>query len=348
MRNEKLRFPAEWERQGAVLVAWPHEATDWSYMLEEAQNCYLSLIDAISHYSMVIVIAPDTSVPKNRLKHITSDRIVFFDAPTNDTWTRDYGVITTVSDGGNFILNDFGFNGWGGKFISDLDNTVTSKMYKAGLFRGAYNDHNDFILEGGSVESDGKGTILTTESCLLTPTRNPQFSRAEIEDKLKALFGARKVLWLSKGEIIGDDTDGHIDTIARFAPNNTILYCGPGWMNENDPQNRALKDVGTQLATFSNASDEPFNLIELPMPDPIFDVDDGHRLPATYANFLIINDAVLLPVYGQPQNDENARMALQVAFPSHKIVPVDCRPLIRQHGSLHCATMQLPSEILPF
>lgn len=336
-----MRLPAEWERQDAVLVAWPHASTDWNYMLEEAQECYCRLIESIARHARAVVIAPDTREPRRKLAHLAPDRVVYFDVATNDTWTRDYGAITTVDDDGRRIVNDFGFNGWGGKFVSDLDNAVTGKMHKAGLIPGLYNDERGFILEGGSIESDGNGTILTTSSCLLTPTRNPMMSLADIERKLAETLGARKVLWLNSGEIIGDDTDGHIDTIARLAPNNTILYCGPGWCEESDPQSRCLSEVADELSKFTNAENEPFSLIELPMPAPIYDKEDGHRLPATYANFLIINDAVLMPTYGQPRNDQNAKMALQVAFPNYIIEEIDCRALIRQHGSLHCATMQL-------
>lgn len=347
MKSENVRLPAEWEPQGAVMVAWPHAATDWKYMLEDAQRCYVSLIEAISRYAVAVVIAPDIAEPKKRLAHIPPEKIVFFEVPTNDTWTRDYGVISTMS-GNTYILNDFGFNAWGGKFDSRLDNAVTSAMYEAGLIRGHYNNQNDFILEGGSIESDGKGLILTTSSCLLTTTRNKGFTRKEIEDRIRVTLGAEKILWLESGEIIGDDTDGHIDTIARLAPNDTILYCGELWGSDNDKQSQALKSVRAELASFTTLDGSPFNLIELPMPDPIYDADDGHRLPATYANFLVLNEAILLPVYNQPRNDENAKMALKVAFPDHEIVPVDCRALIRQHGSLHCATMQLPQGILPF
>lgn len=345
--ENSLRLPAEWEPQGAVLVAWPHENTDWNYMLSEAQECYESLIKAISRFAIAIVIAPDTSGVRERLKEIPADRIVFFDVPTNDTWTRDYGVISTIDGNNLWHLNDFAFNAWGGKFKSEFDNAVTGRMYEAGLLRGIYEDNLDFVLEGGSIESDGFGTILTTSSCLLTPTRNKGYKREDIEYKLKTTLGAKKVLWLETGEIIGDDTDGHIDTIARLAPHDTILYCGAGWNMENDGQSKALKGVGETLALFTNAEGRPFNLVELPMPDAIYDPDDGHRLPATYANFLIINNAVLLPVYGQQRNDENAIMSLRVAFPEHEIVPIDCRAMIRQHGSLHCATMQIPAEILP-
>lgn len=343
------RLPAEWEPQGAVIVAWPHAATDWNYMLPEAERCYIDLVHAIARHATAIVIAPNTAPIKEKLADIPPERIIFFDTPTNDTWTRDYGVITTMDSDGKPVLNDFGFNAWGGKFESSLDNGVTRRMVDAGLLSGQYRDLNDFILEGGSIESDGNGSILTTTSCLLTTTRNAAIASRpdEIEHKLAETLGARKVLWLDCGEMIGDDTDGHIDTIARLAPYDTILYCGPGWGTDPSEQSEALQGVAEKLKTFTTADGRPFNLIELPLPDPIHDADDGHQLPATYANFLILNDAVLMPTYGQPLNDERAAMALRVAFPDHVIEQVDCRALIRQHGSLHCATMQIPKSVLP-
>lgn len=346
--NNRYRLPAEWEPQGAVLLAWPHSATDWNYMLDDAQMCYQAIIEAIVPYAPVIVIAPDTTEPRRRLQHLSCEKIIFFDVDTNDTWTRDYGVISTFDGNGSPVLNDFAFNAWGGKFKSSLDNAVTARMVEARLICGRYNDQLDFILEGGSIESDGRGTILTTTSCLLTDSRNKGFTMEAIEQRLADTLGAKKVLWLEHGEILGDDTDGHIDTIARFAPGNTIIYCGDSWCEPNDPQADALKGVKEQLETFTDADEAPFNLIELPMPLPVYDEEDGHRLPATYANFLIINQAVIMPTYGQPVKDEYAKMALQIAFPDHKIIGVDCRALIRQHGSLHCATMQLPSQITPF
>ncbi len=349
-QNQGVRFPAEWEPQGAVIVAWPHAATDWAYMLSEVETCYIDLIRAIARHATAIVVAPDTSCVKEKLTGIEPGRVVFFDAPTNDTWTRDYGVITTVDADGTPVLNDFGFNAWGGKFDSVLDNGITRRMVDAGMLRGRYNDMNRFILEGGSIESDGKGTLLTTVSCLLTPTRNAAMcgNPSEIERVLAETLGVRKVLWLDRGAMIGDDTDGHIDTIARLAPNDTILYCGPGWGSPTSPQSEQLQGMAEALGNFTNADGHRFNLIELPLPEPVFDSDDGHRLPATYANFLILNDAVLMPTYGQPDNDRRAVMALQVAFPDHIIETVDCRPLVRQHGSLHCATMQVPASVLPF
>ncbi len=334
-------MPAEWERSAAVIVAFPHENTDWAYMLNDVRACYVELIKAIAKHAVAIVIAPDTSIAKSMLKEI--DNVVYFDVPTNDTWTRDYGVITTEDAEGNPILNDFGFNAWGGKFTANLDNQATRHMVDAGLLCGRYIDRNDFILEGGSIESDGRGTIMTTDSCLLTDTRNPEFAKQgtkkAYEEYLAEALGAKQVLWVTDGNLDGDDTDGHIDTIARLAPNDTILYCAAGLLDDNQAQ--SLKRMRSCLAEFRTLEGNPYNMIELPIPDPIFD-EDGDRQPATYANYLVLNNAVLMPTYDQPQNDFLASQILQVAFAGYEIVAVDCRALIRQHGSLHCATMQIP------
>lgn len=346
MTNDNMRMPAEWEGECAVMVAWPHGNTDWHYMLQEAEDCYDSLVRALARHATVVIAAPEATALKKRFVDIDPDRIVFFNVPTNDTWVRDYGPITTIGPDGNYVANDFRFNAWGGKFKSDLDNRVTKAMAEKGLLRAPRIDHGDFVLEGGSIESDGKGTILTTSGCLLTPTRNPSLGKAQIEERLASSLGARKVLWLDKGEMIGDDTDGHIDTIARFAPHNTILFNGTGWGTDADEQSEALEGVFEELRKMTNADGEGFNLVELPLPEAVYDADDGHRLPATYANFLVVNDALLLPTYGQPLNDIRAEMALKVAFPDLVIERVDCRALIRQHGSLHCATMQIPHSML--
>lgn len=341
------RLPAEWEGDNAVIISWPHAGSDWAYMLPQATECYIGLAHAITRHAVLVVVAPDTAPIRHLLADIPEGRVIYFDTPTNDTWIRDYGVITTISPDGKLILNDFGFNAWGGKFESALDNGVTSRMVAAGLLRGVYADRNGFILEGGSIESDGQGTILTTASCLLTPTRNPQYTKAQVEQVLKDTLGATNILWLNSGAMLGDDTDGHIDTIARFAPHRTILYNGQGWGNSSPDQSEALGGILDELREMRDAHGQPYNIVELPIPDEIRDPDDGHPLPATYANFLIINDAVIMPTYGQPANDLRAEMAIRVAFPSHTIERVDCRALIRQNGSLHCATMQVPQKALP-
>ena len=342
-----VRFPAEWESAGAVLLAWPHAATDWAYMLPEVERCYHGLVQAITRHAAAIVIAPDTTRAREILSDIRSDFPVFyFDVPTDDTWTRDYGVITTVRPSGQPVLNDFGFNAWGGKFPHEHDNAVTRAMYAAGLIRGEYADRNSFILEGGSIESDGRGTLMVTSDCLLTPTRNPGLGKAEIEAELARALGARKVIWAT-GAIIGDDTDGHIDTLARLAPGNIIFYATPAYGADDPEQTRALRRLEESLTGCTDAEGNPFSMIGIPLPATVSDPEDGSRLPATYLNYLVINDAVLMPSYGQPMADRLASQIIRIAFPDHTVETVDCRALIRQHGSLHCATMQLPQSVLP-
>ncbi|MDO4320176.1 MAG: agmatine deiminase family protein [Bacteroidales bacterium] len=347
--HRPVRLPAEWEPQGAVLIAWPHNGTDWAYMLPEVEKCYIEMTGAISRHATVIIAAPDTSRARMLLDGKTGPNpVLFFDTPTNDTWTRDYGVITTIDSKGHPVLNDFGFNAWGGKFESALDNGVTGRMVTAGLLRGKYIDHNNFILEGGSIESDGQGTLMVTDECLLTPTRNPSMSRADIEAYLKKSLGVDHILWIAHGGIIGDDTDGHIDTLARFAPDDVIVVAGRHTDPDiDDPdQQHMLEEMLADVKALRTADGRPYTIIELPMPDPIYD-EDGSRLPATYANYLILNNTIIMPTYGQPRNDALAAGMMLIAYPGYEIERVDCRALIRQHGSLHCATMQLPHQVLP-
>lgn len=337
--QQQLRLPAEWEPQQAVMIAWPHEETDWSYMLPQVTDCYIELAHAIARFAKLIVVAPDSTLPRKYLSDIQPERVAYIDIQTNDTWTRDYGAITTLSADGTPVYNDFCFNGWGLKFAANFDNLVTRKMHFASLLSGKYHNELGFVLEGGSIESDGKGTLLTTKECLLSPNRNGDLTRREISRHLKDVFNVSKVLWLEHGALEGDDTDSHIDTLARLAPNDTILYVG--CENPSDSHYDELRAMHHDLQGMSTADGRPFNLIELPLPDPVFD-EDGMRLPATYANFLIINNGVLMPVYGQPKKDKLALQIIKIAFPDHEIVPVNCSALIRQHGSLHCATMQFP------
>lgn len=342
MMNNPVILPAEWENECAVILSWPHKATDWNYMLSQAEECYDAMTRAIARHAPVVMISPDTAPLRERFSDLPPGRIIYADVPTNDTWVRDYGPITVLDPDGNPIVNDFGFNAWGGKFAFALDNKVTSRLAEMKLITAPVISRKNFILEGGSIESDGNGTLLTTTSCLLTDTRNSRMTKGDIEMYLKEALGVRKILWLEKGAMIGDDTDGHIDTIARLAPYNTILYNGTGWGTDDGEQSVALAGILDELKEMTTADGEHFNLVELPLPDAVLDEDDGHRLPATYANFLIVNDAVIMPVYNQPMNDMRAEMALRVAFPDHKIERVDCTALIRQHGSLHCATIQIP------
>lgn len=259
--------------------------------------------------------------------------------PSNDTWARDHGFITLVDDEGHARLLDFCFNGWGEKFPAELDNAINRRLYEEGKVKGQYTDCLDFVLEGGSIESDGKGTVFTTTGCLLAPHRNQPMTQADIEERLKQDLHAERIVWIDYGHLTGDDTDGHIDTLVRICPDDTILYVGC-----EDPEDEQYKDLQlmkTQLTTFRTLEGKPYRLMELPMPRPIYD-EGGYRLPATYANFLVINGAVLCPTYDQPDLDAEALRLIGEAFPDREIVGIDCRSVIKQHGSLHCCTMQYP------
>ncbi|MCM1310592.1 MAG: agmatine deiminase family protein [Bacteroides sp.] len=316
---------AEWERHGAVMLAWPHSRTDWAYMLDEVRQCYNDIVKALIQVGeKVIILAPEDEAPT-----FDNPDVYVIHVETNDTWIRDYGPLSTADS-----LLDFRFNAWGQKFASNFDNQTTRKLADRGVFSAPVICHKNFVLEGGSIESDGNGTIMTTTCCLLAPNRNEPMTKQAIEKELLKRLGARKILWLNCEPLVGDDTDGHVDTLARLAPCNSIFYCGTV-----DP---------AELAGLSNAQGEPYNLFELPLPDPIKDPDDGTLLPATYANYLVTERAVLMPTYGQPMNDLRARQTLQIVYNDREIIGIDCRTLIRQHGSLHCATMQVPQQFFPF
>ncbi len=338
----KNRFPAEWERHGVVLMAWPHSATDWNYMLDEVQQCYLRIFGAIIEAGEKIILIG----PESELKPLELPEDVYkVFLPTNDTWIRDYGPLTLVSKEGEVTLLDFRFNGWGLKFAANLDNQVNRRLGEMKVYDSAPVCCKDLVFEGGSIESDGAGTLLTTEYCLMAPNRNEPMTRDMVEAVILKRLHARKMLWIKNGGLAGDDTDGHVDTLCRLAPGNSIVYTG--CLNPADEHYAPLKAMAEELREFTNADGEPFNLIELPLPDPVSD-EDGMRLPATYANYLVLEKAVLLPVYNQPMNDRLAEQMLQIVYPERKIIPVDCRALIQQHGSLHCATMQIPQSSISF
>lgn len=337
-----LKLPAEWESSGAILLSWPHKDTDWNYMLCEVTSCFIRIAEEIIKEEYLIIVAPDISIPQTQLSHLPQERIKYVPVSTDDTWARDFGVITTTCDD-KWILNDFKFNGWGLKFRSCNDNLITQNLIQSNVLKGEYNNELGFVLEGGSIESNGQGLLLTTSECLLSPNRNGNLKKEQIENYLSNVLGAKKILWLDYGALEGDDTDSHIDTLARIAPNNTIVYVGCD--DINDSHYESLMKMKQQLQGFTNINEEPFNLIELPLPSPIYD-EDGLRLPATYANFLILKESILMPTYNQPQKDLLASQILKIAFPEYKIKQIDCNALIKQHGSLHCVTMQLPNEIL--
>lgn len=340
--SDNIRMPAEWEAVDAVVVAWPHEGTDWCDMLPEIRATYGRMIAAIAGRARVIVIGPEPPDPRYYPAGTATANISYFPMPTNDTWTRDYGPIA-IEQNGSMRLCDFQFNGWGLKFAANKDNLATMRLCDAGILAYPRINRLGFTLEGGAIESDGQGFILTTASVQLSPNRNGDLSREEIDALLGEYLGAKKVAWLYSGELEGDDTDGHIDTLARIVPpGDTIVYVGCS--DPSDIHYAPLTKMKEELHALRRADGMPFHLIELPLPDPVYDPDDGTRLPATYANFLIVNGAVIMPVYGQPLKDRHAIMAVQAAMPDYEVVPVDCNALIRQHGSLHCATMQIPKQ----
>ncbi len=341
-QKRQLFLPAEWHRQQMVQLTWPHEGTDWNYMLAEVEACFLEIAKAISKRERVLVVAPDTDAVGKQLEEAGArmQNITLFQCETNDTWARDHAFITLLGDNVPHYV-DFCFNGWGRKFEASLDNAINGKLYDAGIVKGEYEDCTSLVLEGGSIESDGKGTILTTSQCLLAPHRNQPMERDDIEKCLKRMLHADRVLWLDYGNLIGDDTDGHVDTIARLAPNDTIVYMQ--CTDKNDEQYNDLAEMERQISELRTAEGKPYRMLALPSPSPIHD-EDGERLPATYANFLVINGAVLYPTYAQPENDAKAAEVLKEAFPSLEITGIDCRALIKQHGSLHCVTMQYPDS----
>ena len=343
MNDDRLYLPAEWAVQSGVQLTWPHAGTDWAPYLDEITETYLQLADAITRHEALLVVSPEVEHVRElleaRLGRARMDRVVFACCDTDDTWARDHGAITLMG-GDEPVLLDFRFNGWGEKFGWQHDNAITRHLCEQGLLHGSREDHDDMVLEGGSIESDGRGTVFTTSQCLLAPHRNQPLSREEIDAELRRRLRARRVVWINHGNLVGDDTDGHIDTIVRICPDNTLLYVGCD--DENDPQYADLKALENQLQQATDADGKPYRLLKLPMPDALY--DNGDRLPATYANFLIINGAVIVPTYNQEENDARALELVAEAFPGYDIIGIDSQTIVRQHGSIHCLTMQYPVE----
>lgn len=333
-------LPAEWAPQRGIQLTWPHAGTDWKPYLDEITKIFVEMARAITCDERLYLISPEVPQTKTLLeKQLTDDQlsnITFYQIDSNDTWARDHGAIT-LTNGTEARYLDFKFNGWGEKFEWQKDNAITANMVGLGAFDGVVEDHTDFVLEGGSIESDGKGTIFTTSSCLLAPHRNQPMTRAEIEERLLKTLHAVRIVWIEHGKLEGDDTDGHIDTTVRLAPDDTLLYI---YSDENDEHFADFQAMENQLKALRTLEDKPYRLLRLPFPEAIY--DNGVRLPATYANFVILNHSVLCPTYAQPYRDGQAMSQLQKAFPGRKIIGIDARTVIRQHGSLHCLTMQFP------
>jgi agmatine deiminase len=329
-----------------VLLTWPHARSDWAPMLDTVEPVFADIARTIARFEKVLAVCYDNAHREHvagrlRAAGVPAGRLVLAVAPSNDTWARDHGPITVLCRDEPRLL-DFGFNGWGGKYDYALDNEITRRLYDAGVFGATPRQTVDLILEGGSIEVDGSGTLLTTERCLLAATRNPALTREQIEKQLAELLGLTRFLWLKNGYLAGDDTDSHIDTLARLCDAGTLAYIACD--DPADEHYAELKAMEAELAAFRTPRGVPYRLVPLPWPQPRLDAD-GARLPATYANFLIINSAVLVPTYRDPA-DAIALARLRECFPGREIVGVDCLPLVRQFGSLHCVTMQLPAGVL--
>lgn len=341
-----ILLPPEWYPQSAIQLTWPHPETDWEYMLEEVTTCYVSIASEILKRQKLIIVCHNAELIKYELKEYAAlfHNLTLVELPTNDTWARDHSGISILRTGKKQVY-DFTFNGWGLKFASNYDNQITRGLFVNNIFHSDVElvNKKDFALEGGALESDGKGTLLTTSECLLSPNRNSFLSKTEIEDYLKRDFGLDRVLWLDYGYLAGDDTDSHIDTLARYCDEHTIVYVKCD--DKDDEHYEALRKMEEQLKTFTDYKGNPYQLIALPMAKAVYD-ENNERLPATYANFLIMNEVVLLPFYNNKEKDEEARMQLEKAFPTREVIGIDCSPLIRQHGSLHCITMQYPEEFI--
>lgn len=341
--ESKYILPPEWAEHSAILLTWPHAGTDWREYLEDICNVYVEMADAITRHERLIIATPEPDKVMGQLKSKLTEcqlsKVTLHRCPTNDTWARDHGFITLTGNGQPRLL-DFRFNGWGDKFPSELDNAINRSLYGKGIVKGEYVDMNDFVLEGGSIESDGKGTVFTTSQCLLAPHRNQPLTRQEIEQRLKNSLMAERIMWIDHGHLEGDDTDGHIDTLVRTAPNDTLLYVS--CTDKSDSHYSELLLMEKELEAMRTIDGHPYRLLGLPMPSPMFDGDD--RLPATYANFLVINGAVIYPTYGQPDNDKLAASVIGEAFPGRELIGIDSRTVVRQHGSLHCCTMQIISD----
>ena len=339
----ETRLIAEWEGCRSVLLALPESHTDWNYILEEARDQYRRIILALTSNGLhCVVLTADKVSAETLLAECDQSLLTLIEMDYNDTWTRDYGQIF-VERGDRLRALDFGFNGWGLKFASDNDNLVNLRLKERFVIMPeTYRNERDFTLEGGSIETDGHGTLLTTSLCLCSENRNGGRSKPALNDILKDRLGVDHVLWLDYGALAGDDTDSHIDTLCRMAPDNTILFTGCRDMD--DPHFEELLKMRAQLTMFRTPEGEPYNLVELPLPSPIYD-ENGDRLPASYANYLVTPDKIFMPTYSQPENDMLACHTVKIAFPDHEVVPVECSTLIKQHGSLHCATMQIPDNL---
>jgi agmatine/peptidylarginine deiminase len=308
-----VRFPAEWEKHKAIIMSYPHSKSDWDKYFDEIIEFYDEFIDIVSFYEEVFLICNEF-----HRKRFKNSKV--FIAQTNDTWVRDYGVMSVETSKGIKLL-DFTFNGWGLKYPANYDNLVNRKIFNTKKI--------DFVLEGGAIQTNGKGVILTTEKNQLEKNRNPNYTKKMIEKKFFEYFGAKKVLWLKNGTLEGDETDSHIDLLARFISEDTIAYV--------ECEDREYKF----FEEFEKMKEEilQFGFKTIPLPWAKAEYN-GKKLPATYANFIFLNNALVFPTYGI-SNDKVAEKIFKSLFPNRDIIGIDCNVLIREGGALHCSVMEL-------
>ena len=334
-------MPAEWEPQAAVWLSWPHRHATWPGHFRPIPRKFAEIAALISHFEAVHInlARPLQQRARALLNRAGADlgRITLHDHPTDDAWCRDHGPIFVKNDAtGEVALTDWNFNAWGRKYPHYArDNRIPARIARA---LGLRRFEQMMVLEGGSLDGNGAGLLLTTESCLLNPNRNPRLNRERIEQNLRDTLGAQTILWLGAG-IVGDDTDGHVDDLSRFFRADGIVTAVE--RNRRDPNHPMLRENLERLQRLRTPAGGKFELVDLPMPAPCF--CRGRRLPASYANFLIINGAVLLPVFRQPRRDAAAARVLTGCFPGRKIIPIDCLDLVLGLGTLHCISQQQPA-----
>jgi agmatine deiminase len=332
-------WPAEWERQSATWIAWPHNLETWPERFQYIPSVYVRFISELAQVQSVHVLSgPASASPaaQDRLAGVAN--VTVHDVPTNDTWIRDYGpTFVKRKNDGELVGVDWKFNAWGGKYPPfDADAAAAEAICrKVGCTRSM----SSLYCEGGALETDGRGTLLTTSSCLLSATRNPGWSREMIEEELTRQLGVTQVVWVDGGGLLGDDTDGHIDQLARFVAPNIVVAAVSS--NVNDPNYAGLARNVRILRDSKSAEGHPLQVVELPTPPPRFIQDK--RVPESYCNFLFANGIVLIPTFGNTATDKAAIDILSSLIPTHRMVPVDASELIWGLGAFHCASQQQPA-----
>ncbi len=336
-----FRMPAEWEPQEAVWLSWPHKRASWPGQFRAVPYTFARVVAQVSRFETVRINA--AAALQTRARRLCTaagavmSRVQFYDHPTNDAWCRDHGPIFIKHDAsGEVALTDWRYNAWGGKYPPyDLDNEIPPRIGRKLKLRRFV---NEMVLEGGSIDVNGSGLLLTTEQCLLNPNRNPGLAREQIEQNLRDYLGVQTILWLGEG-IIGDDTDGHIDDITRFFKPDGFITCVES--NRRDANHPMLEENLARLRRWRTPSGGRFEIVPLPLPKPF--AFQGRRVPASYANFLVINGAVLVPTFRQKSRDAAACELIGGCFPGREVIPIDCHALIWGLGTLHCISQQQPA-----